>query len=206
MLIYVRATGAVDNTACRDFCGLDTLAASLVLRRLRDRGLLEKRGSGSRTYYILVGIMEQPDRNPEQSELPLEQFSGLPVGGRAKEGPNQEGSGPPPHGQVQMDAACNPELATFPPELATFPPELATLLGGLKGRVSAKALREGICRLCTWAPLTGDQLAILLKKDRHYLRNKYLIPMVRDGLLRFRYPESAKHPHQAYVTAKPGEH
>ncbi len=105
-----------------------------------------------------------------------------------------------------MDAACNPELATFPPELATFPPELATLLGGLKGRVSAKALREGICRLCTWAPLTGDQLAILLKKDRHYLRNKYLIPMVRDGLLRFRYPESAKHPHQAYVTAKPGEH
>mgnify|MGYP001060579744 CR=1 FL=1 len=27
--------------------------------------------------------------------------------------------------------------------------------------------------------------------DRHYLRNKHLIPMVRDGLLKFRYPESA---------------
>jgi enoyl-[acyl-carrier protein] reductase II len=26
-----------------------------------------------------------------------------------------------------------------------------------------------------------------------------LIPMVRDGLLKFRYPESAKHPNQAYV-------
>jgi ATP-dependent DNA helicase RecG len=43
----------VDNTACRDFCGLDTLAASLVLRRLRDRGLLLKQGSGCRTYYAL---------------------------------------------------------------------------------------------------------------------------------------------------------
>lgn len=46
--------------------------------------------------------------------------------------------------------------------------------------------------LATW-------LATLLGKDRHYLRNKHLIPMVRDGQLRFRYPESAKHPHQAYV-------
>jgi hypothetical protein len=41
-LIYARETDAVDNAACRDFCGLDTLTASLVLRRLRDRGLLLK--------------------------------------------------------------------------------------------------------------------------------------------------------------------
>jgi ATP-dependent DNA helicase RecG len=62
-------------------------------------------------------------------------------------------------------------------------------------------LRAGIRRLCTWAPLTADQLATLLGKDRQYLRNKHLIPMVRDGELRFLYPESAKHPHQAYVAA-----
>ena len=53
MLIYARATGAVDNTACRDFSGLDTLTASRVLRRLRDRGLLEKQGAGRRTHYTL---------------------------------------------------------------------------------------------------------------------------------------------------------
>lgn len=50
MLIYARASGAVDNTACRDFSGLDTLTASRVLRRLRDK---EKHGGGSRTYYVL---------------------------------------------------------------------------------------------------------------------------------------------------------
>jgi len=92
------------------------------------------------------------------------------------------------------NAACNPELATLPPELAT-------LLATLKGRSSAHALREGIRRLCAWAPLTVDQLATFLDKERHYLRNKHLIPMVRDGQLRFRYPETAKHPHQAYVAS-----
>ena len=53
-LIYARETGMVDNTACRDFSGLDTLQASNVLRRLRDRGLLEKQGAGNRTHYTLA--------------------------------------------------------------------------------------------------------------------------------------------------------
>ena len=128
VLVYARATGAVDNTACRDFCGLDTLAASLVLRRLRDRGLLGKQGLGNRTYYTLPGV-ERLAPNSGQSELPLND----------------------PSGTLKQEDR---------------PSELATLLG----------------------------------KDRHYLRNKYLIPMVSESLLRFRYPESAKHPNQAYVT------
>ena len=45
-LIYARGAGAVDNTACRDLTRLDTLQASNLLHRLRDRGLLEKQGLG----------------------------------------------------------------------------------------------------------------------------------------------------------------
>lgn len=180
VLIYARATGAVDNTACRDFCGLDTLAASLVLRRLRDRGLLAKQGAGSRTYYTLASAEPLEILDTRQPELPL----GIPL--------STNGNGM--HAPETDPAACNPELATLPHELAT-------LLATLKGRVSAEALRDGIRRMCAWAPLTVDQLATFLRKDRHYLRNKHLIPMVRDGQLRFRYPETAKHPHQAYVAA-----
>lgn len=62
----------MDNTACRDFCGLDTLAASLVLSRLRDRGLLEKQGAGSRTYYTLKSADRTEACNATQRELPLE--------------------------------------------------------------------------------------------------------------------------------------
>ena len=102
------------------------------------------------------------------------------------------GSRSQPAELVAGQTACNLGLATFPPELAT-------LLATLQGRISSEALRDGIRRLCQWAPQSGDQLATLLGKDRDYLRNKHLIPMVRDGQLRFRYPESAKHPHQAYV-------
>lgn len=90
------------------------------------------------------------------------------------------------------DPGCNLELATFLPELAT-------LLAEQSGRLDHKPLRCLIIRLCAWQPLTGEQLATLLKKDRHYLRNKHLIPMARDGHLVLRYPESAKHPHQAYL-------
>jgi ATP-dependent DNA helicase RecG len=170
VLIYARATGAVDNSACRDFSGLDTLAASRVLRRLRDRGLLDKEGSGNGTYYVLAHAGAGAKVASPQLALDI-------AGAESPPAPTQ---------------ACNPELATLPAELAT-------LLATLQGRITEDALRQAIVRLCAWAPLTVEQLATLLGKSRDYLRNKHLIPMVSQGQLRFRYPESAKHPHQAYV-------
>jgi ATP-dependent DNA helicase RecG len=180
VLIYVRATGAVDNAACRDFSGLDTLTASRVLRRLRDLGLLEKQGSGNATYYTL----NTTARPSSQTSWPGVQGS--------RPGSVAAGSGP---------ERCKLSHAAGPPVLATLPAELATLLATFKGRASAETLRLAIVRLCAWTPLTVEQLAGYLDKDRHYLRNKHLIPMVRDRQLRFRYPESARHPHQAYVAA-----
>ncbi|MEL7484975.1 MAG: ATP-binding protein, partial [Planctomycetota bacterium] len=51
-LVFVRETGAIDNAAYREINQTDTLNASGHLRRLRDLRLLEKQGSGSRTYYV----------------------------------------------------------------------------------------------------------------------------------------------------------
>ncbi|MEA1053464.1 hypothetical protein U5801_27210, partial [Lamprobacter modestohalophilus] len=182
ILLYARETGAVNNTACRDFSGLDTLTASAVLRRLRDRGLLIKQGAGNRTYYTLRDPLVEPEPQPEQAHLPLfENETKVPT---AREGrqPTKEG--------------CNLEHATLPPELAT-------LLAEQTGRLDQKTLRQFIIRLCAWRPLTGGELATLLNKKRGYLRNKHLIPMVSEGQLKLRYPESANHPHQAYVASEP---
>lgn len=70
-------------------------------------------------------------------------------------------------------------------------PELATL----KGRVASKSVRSGILQLCAGSALTGDERATFLQHDRHYLRNKHLTPMVEEGLLVLRFPDS---PDQAY--------
>jgi ATP-dependent DNA helicase RecG len=80
-----------------------------------------------------------------------------------------------------------------------LPAELATLLAQQKEPIDNESLRRLIYVLCGWKSLTVDQLASLLHKDRHYLRNKHLSEMVRDGQLALLYPESAKHPHQAYI-------
>jgi ATP-dependent DNA helicase RecG len=86
-------------------------------------------------------------------------------------------------------------------EVATLPPELATLVATLQRRMARDDLRAGIVRLCTWRPLSGEELAELLHRDRHYLRNKHLIPMVASGVLALRYPGQPNHPQQAYVVA-----
>ncbi len=51
-LILVRDKGAVTNADYRAFRFVDTLTASTHLRKLRDNGLLDQKGSGSATYYM----------------------------------------------------------------------------------------------------------------------------------------------------------
>ena len=194
VLIYVRATGAVDNTACRDFSGLDTLTASRVLRRLRDRGLLEKHGAGNRTYYTLRAPAPMP---PPPAKPAL--------------GPGQGA------GKASMPAieACNPDMEGLGAGIEGFsgnlpltrllqrlPPQLATQITAQRGKRQSKdKLRALLLQLCTQGFMTLHELEVLLDKHRNYLMIDYIRPLVRAGQLKLRYPESAKHPHQAYITA-----
>lgn len=173
-LIYARETGAIDNTACRDFSGLDTLQASSLLRRLRDRGLLEKQGAGSRTHYTLTSPEEHVDHDTVQAELPLE-------GGKR----GGEGGKPDTQGGKRT--------------LPDLPPELTTRLPKPGQRLSTAALRQIIRDLCGWQPLRGEELATLLHKDLKYLRNKHLTEMMHSGELAFLFPESPNHALQAYT-------
>ena len=176
-LIYARETGVVDNTACRDFSGLDTLQASDLLRRLRDRGLLEKQGAGNRTHYTLVNPDEARDNHPEQGKLLFEGGKQVPEGGK------QAGEGGKRH---------------LPP----LPPALKAKLPAPRQRMGEAALRQLIRDLCGWQALRGEELATLLGKDLKYLRNKHLSAMVQSGELAFQYPESPNHALQAYLPPK----
>lgn len=173
VLIYARETGLVDNMACRDFSGLDTLQASNLLRRLRDRRLLEKQGAGNRTHYTLVNPDEGKALHPVQGNLPLE-------------GGNQTGQG----GKQRTKGGKR--------DLPPLPPALAAKLPVPRQRMGEAALRQLIRDLCGWQALRGEELATLLEKDHKYLRNKHLSAMVQSGELVFQYPESPNHALQAY--------
>lgn len=185
VLIYVRATGAVDNTACRDFCGLDTLAASSVLRRLRDRGLLEKRGAGSGTYYTLADTDQHGGGVAGQPELPFgSSFGALDGGG---------GDFPPSMGGFPESPQVGDEI---PPELRA-----RILTAGAKPRQAE--VRELILALCALRPHTVAELCqVLGRRDTKELRRTYLRPMREEGRLALKYPETEKHPHQAYATVE----
>lgn len=164
----------------------------------RDVEIAEAKGSGIRT---IRRVCEDygcppPEFISDRQSGTFTTILRLPViEGQADEVANHQGgdSG----GQSHQPEQDSHQLLDDP--LATLPFELATMLATLKGRVSAQALRSGISRLCAWRALRADELATLLQRDRHYLRNKHLIPMVRDGQLALRFPENSNHPRQAYI-------
>jgi ATP-dependent DNA helicase RecG len=176
ILIYARETGAVYNTACRDFSGLDTLQASNVLRRLRDRGLLNKQGAGNRTHYVLV--------EATMNQLAMTDLFSQEGGNLEQKGGNlgQEGDNlqPPEKGR-------------------TMPEALARRLPEAGRNLKTPELRALIKDLCQWQALRTDELAQYLHRDKKYLRTKHLTPMVQAGDLVFLYPESPNHKWQAYV-------
>ena len=185
VLIYARATGAVDNTACRDFTGLDTLSASRALRRLRDRGLLVKQGAGSRTHYALVRPSGGGMDVRGQVRLPLE----TPA----------EGHGSP------YGVGANPHMlgAQTPYGLHEGIPEELLLRLQRAGKKPRQAvLRDLIQDLCRLRPFTANELSALLGgRDAGELKRLHLKPMRNAGILTLLFPESEKHPHQAYLVA-----
>ncbi|MGB8146339.1 MAG: ATP-binding protein, partial [Chromatiaceae bacterium] len=188
VLIYARATGAVDNTACRDFSGLDTLTASRVLRRLRDKELLEKRGAGSQTHYVLT----RPPSAPSPAQRPGHVTPGI-------------GDAIPPSSPTQAWGDSAASTGGFPPsphELAAIPSELRARIRAAGAKPRKAKVRELVLALCALHPFTVSELCqVLGRSDTKELRRTYLRPLREEGLLSLKYPETEKHPHQAYIAA-----
>ena len=168
----------VDNASLRSLMGLDTLGASQILRRLRDRGLLELHPAGSQSYYTLAPRLrsaESADRGeqvPDRGELPSD---------RGELGPDLG----------ELGADRGEQLA----------PSLLEAIAALGVRPRKEPLRQVIAQLCAGHWRTPAWLADQLKMEPGNLSERHLAPMVRDGTLERRYPETPTHPEQAYRTA-----
>lgn len=71
-LVLARETGFVDNSGLREISGLDTLAASKLLGKLRDKHLLDKFGKGQYTFYLLSDLASNIDDKPTKLDELLE--------------------------------------------------------------------------------------------------------------------------------------
>jgi hypothetical protein len=70
------------------------------------------------------------------------------------------------------------------------------------GKAAATTLRTTILNLCSGRYLSAGQLGAVLRRNPAWIRARFLAPMVRDGLLALRFPESPNRPDQAYTTVR----
>ncbi len=81
-----------------------------------------------------------------------------------------------------------------------LPKELQALVRNLNKYSGKKELHFLIQKLCAWQPLTAQQLAEILKrKDKKHFVRSHLTPMVKEGTLKYLFPEDEDSRNQAYT-------
>lgn len=191
-LVFVREVGAINNAAYRDINRVDTLAASGHLRRLRDAGLLGQKGKSVGTYYVpTVRLIDPPETQGVTPSVSTPSQGAEP----APDQPN-----PLPLPEIEKPLGGRGKPRGLGPNLGGLPRGLRDQVQGLGRRGDHPLVRSVIRQLCDWKPLTADEIAAILGRNKVYLANTYLAPMVRDGELRYRFPDQPAHPQQAYIT------
>ncbi len=193
VLLEVYRAGEVNNARLRGMLGLDTHASSVLLRRLRDRGLLRHRGGGTSSYYVLP--------EPLQMRAPT-----APTGDRGEAGSDRGEAGAdrgglgPDRGGLDTPAPSASRRTDTQRRLGIeLPSRVQSMLDRLGDRPRQDKLREVIVELCAVRPMTPSELGLLLHRRHDKLVERHLSPMVEEGRLR-RAMEPASHPDQAYGT------
>ena len=176
-LLQARRLGRVENGDLRLLVGLDTLKASLLLRRLRDRGLLELHAHGANSFYTL------PDLPGQQSAV--------------QNNVTDRGELTADRGELTADRG--ERTADRGEHDQELPGQLREAIAQLGSRPRKERLREVIAAICShrqWT--TPAELARWLDILPANLTDRHLSPMVKAGQLERRYPNTVTHADQAY--------
>ncbi|MFO0760171.1 MAG: ATP-binding protein [Byssovorax sp.] len=185
-LLECHRAGRVDNARLRAISGLDTLGASALLRKLRDRGLLQLHAAGAASFYEL---------GPQARQTPNNETGGFD---------SQTGGFDPQTGGLDpqtggLGEPMETEATSVADLIAMLPPGLKEAIEGLGGKPAPSALRKVIVELCEHRFWTPRELALVLhRKDVAHLSEKHLAPLVKANALERKYPDNPAHPQQAY--------
>ncbi len=89
-------------------------------------------------------------------------------------------------------------IALMSPIKLQLPDELMKEIQNTGKKSSRLVVSKLIKKMCTHQPLTASQIAIFLKRGPSYIQERYLLDMINSGELVLVYPETPKHPLQAY--------
>jgi DNA-directed RNA polymerase specialized sigma24 family protein len=95
----------------------------------------------------------------------------------------------------------DPQSVTPPRRLEDFsgmPSGLAEKLKNLKQKAPLPQLEEIVWQLCHWQALSAEDLAALLGRNRNYVTNRLVTPMLRSRRLEMTIPNQPNHPLQQY--------
>lgn len=187
-LVFLRETGAVDNTVFRQLSGMDTLRASADLRKMRQKGLISPKGKGTATYYV---------PGPKWISLEREVQEGRPS--MVNNAPGMVNKGPGMADKRHGMANNVESMANNGTDMANNE-AWRQIAGTMKKRMPRKDLLEKIVQLCAVAPLERGMLAKLLGRQDRYVRG-FLTELFKTGRIARTIPEMPRHPRQAYIAA-----
>jgi ATP-dependent DNA helicase RecG len=188
-LVTVANEGKVTHARLMSMTTTHARDVSLALAALVREGFLESNGMGRGTFYFFPGEPPCPDDNPTDLsyELDLEK-------GKEKKLLSSD------HLLPSSDhlLPSSDHLLPSSDHLSALLPLTQPVRG--KGKVAKELMQNVIIDLCRGRFLTQKQLAELLDRSPHTLRNSYLNQMVKDGQLELKYPDKLSHPQQSYRT------
>ena len=187
-LVFIREVGAIDNITYRQLnSDINNQRASFDLHDLCTKGLLEQKGQSKNTYYIAGEKFDNSRIIGENSNAIQENGNAIQENGNA----NQENGNANQENSNAIKGICN-----------ALPAVLLEKCKNLKKWEPSEKMKDLIIELCTFTPLSINEIASLIKRKPSSVRYLYTNPLIESGKLFYTIPEMIKHPEQKYTTVK----
>jgi len=79
---------------------------------------------------------------------------------------------------------------------------LEETIKNLGERCAPERMQSIIAELCSIRAYTADELAAIPNRNKKWVSQSYLSPMLKNGALEYTIPENPRHPMQAYRVRK----
>lgn len=217
-LIFVREVGAIDNITYRQISShISSKQASVDLHHLCELSILEKKGQGNRAYYLageafnkLVGVQLSGTVNSTSSISNISLTDGsYNVQSLSLSVPVSGVSVPVENVSVPDDtASVPPQDVSVPAEDSDngLPENVERLILSIGRRSNdAQKVDSVILDLCSYKPLSVNELSRLLHRTENYLKSKFIKRLLAEQRLYYTIPEMRNHPNQKYTTKPEGK-